>query len=323
MTKLSPIISDEQAAFGFVTAQGRNIEAQIYKRRYPTFNYSDHVPVVTEGAPWAIGTQFRVSDTTGRARIISGKARDIPFSKTTRSQHSHDFVMVGAGWEWSLEETEQGMLYNVNVVNDDAMGAGDNVERLLYDIAITGSDEVNWDGLINSSLVPSANAGATGSGSSLLWSAKTVDNILADFNTGLETVRTQSGEVEWADTVRLPPEAFRFIATKRLGTDGSMGTLLEYVQKNNIYTAENKQPLDIAPLRDLSSAAAGATGRAVFYRKDPQVLKFHLPMPRRVLPVHRVGLMAYEQGVIARTGGTEIRLPSAMFYLDGITAEPS
>jgi hypothetical protein len=323
MNAMPNFLSDEQSAFAFVTAQGRNIETAIYKRRYPTVNYAEHVPVVTEGNSWAIGTQFRVSDSTGQAKIISGKAKDMPFGKTTRSLATHDFFMIGAGWEWSLEETEQGMLYNVNVTQDDAMGAADNVERLLYDIAITGSDERNIDGLINSSLVANADAAATGSGSSTFWANKTVDQILTDWNTGLSTVRTQSNEVEWADTVRLPPEAFRFIATKRLGTDGSMGTLLEYIQKNNIYTAETGQALNIAPLRDLANIADGERGRAVFYRRDPQVLRFHLPMPRRVLPVHRVGLMHYQQGVIARTGGTEIRLPGAMFYLDGITAEQS
>jgi hypothetical protein len=323
MNAMPQFLADEQSAFAFVTAQGRNIETAIYKRRYPTFNYAEHVPVVTEGNPWSIGTQFRIADHTGKAKIISGKAKDMPFGKTTRSLATHDFFMVGAGWEWSLEETEQGMLYNVNVTQDDAMGAADDVERLLHSIAIAGDTEVNRTGLINDANVPDALAAATGTASSTFWSAKTVDNILADINTGLETVRTQSGEVEWADTLRLPPAAFRLIATKRLGTDGSMGTLLDYVKKNNLYTAETNQPLDIAPLRELASVGDEERGRAVYYRKDPQVVRFHLPMPRRVLPVHRVGLMAYQQGVIARTGGTEVRLPSAMFYQDGITAEQS
>ncbi|GEC42111.1 hypothetical protein EME01_61830 [Sinorhizobium meliloti] len=45
--------ADAQAAFPFVIAQGRNIETSIYQRRYPTFNYGAHVPVVTEGNAWA------------------------------------------------------------------------------------------------------------------------------------------------------------------------------------------------------------------------------------------------------------------------------
>lgn len=318
-----PQMRDAQAALGFVTSQGRNVEAAIYKRRYPNYDYAPHIPVVTEGNPWAIGTQFRISDWVGQAKFVSGKAKDIPFVKTTRELASHDFLMIAAGWEWSIEEVEQAQLYGYNVRSDDAMAGDMAVQHKLYDVAMVGDDEVNWSGLVNDPNVPSADAAATGTGSSTAWSAKTVDNILADINTGFETVRTQSGEVEMADTLRLPPEAFRYIATKRLGTDGSMGTLLQYLRTNNAYTAETGNPLDIAPLRDLAQAADGDRGRAVYYRKDPEVLRFHLPLPRLVLPVNQVGLMAYEQGVISRTGGTEVRLPKAMFYQDGITAEPS
>lgn len=319
-----PLISDaQQAAYGFVSAQGRNLETAIYQRRYPSFDYAQHVPVVTEGNAWAIGTQFRVTDFAGRAKFVSGKARDIPFVKTTRELLSHDFLMVAAGWEWSLEEVQQGQLYGTNVRNDDAMAGDAAVQRKLYDVAMEGDAEVNWTGLINDAAVPSASSAANGTGSSTFWADKTVDNILADINAGLETVRTQTGEVEQADTLRLPPGAFRLLATRRLGTDGSMGTLLQYVRANNIYTAETGQPLDIAPLRSLSDAAAGERGRAVYYRKAPDVLRFHLPLPRLVLDVLPVGLMAFEQGVISRTGGTEVRLPKAMFYQDNITAEQS
>lgn len=313
-----PQMRDAQAAFGFVTSQGRNLETAIYKRRYPTFDYASHVPVVTEGAPWAIGTQFRISDWAGRAKFVSGKAKDIPFVKTTRELLSHDFLMIAAGWEWSIEEVEQAQLYNVGIRNDDAMAGDAAVQQKLYDVAMVGDGEVNWTGLVNNPNVPTA-AAAAGA-----WSGNTVDEILTDINTGLETVRTQTGEVEMADTVRLPPEAFRFIATKRLGTDGSMGTVLDYVRINNIYTAETGQQLDIAPLRSLADIPDGGDGgRAIYYRKDPEVLRFHLPLPRLVLPVNQVGLMAFEQGVISRTGGTEIRLPNAMFYQDGITASAS
>jgi hypothetical protein len=313
-----PQIRDAQAAYGFVTAQGRNIETAIYKRRYPNFDYAPHVPVVTEGNPWSIGTQFRISDWAGQAKFVSGKAHDIPFVKTTRELQSHDFLMIAAGWEWSIEEVEQAQLYGISVRNDDAMAGDAAVQMKLYDIAMVGDSEVGWTGLVNDPNVPSA-AGGYG-----VWSGNSVDEILTDINTGLATVRTQTGETEFADTVRLPPEAFRFIATKRLGTDGSMGTVLQYVRANNVYTAETGNPLDIAPLRSLADVPDGGDGgRAIYYRKDPEVLRFHLPLPRMVLQVNQVGLMAFEQGVISRTGGTEIRLPKAMFYQDGITASGS
>lgn len=312
---------DEQAAYAFVVKQGYNIETQIYERRYPAFNYAAHVPVVTEGNPWAIGTQFRLKDHTGAAKIISGKAADMPFGKTTRSMADHSFFTIGAGWEYSDEEINQGVLYGIDIAADDAMGASDDVERKLNDIAMVGDDEVNAEGLTNSSLVQTDDAATVGG--STFWDGKDADEMTADVNAGLEAVRANSNEIEWADTVRLPPKAFRLAATRRLTDSGGTISALQYIRTNNIYTAETGQPLDIAPLRELATASPDGGGRLIAYRKDPMVMKFHLPMPRRVIPLYRAGLMHYQQGVIARTGGLEIRLPGAVAYIDEITDAPA
>jgi major capsid protein len=46
-------------------------------------------------------------------------------------------------------------------------------------------------------------------------------------------------------------------------------TVLEYLRKNNIYTAETGQALDIQPLRELAAASQDGGGRMVVYRRDP------------------------------------------------------
>jgi hypothetical protein len=311
--------ADAQAAFPFVLAQGRNIETRVYQRRYPTFNYGAHVPVVTEGAPWAIGTTFFTVDTAGEAKFLSGAGTDMPFNQATRDQASHDFAMIGSGWEWNLEEVNQAAMYGINLNDTKAMSAADKVERLLNSIAMVGSTEKNWQGLLNNTSVSRVDAAATGTGSSTFWSTKDADAILEDVNGLLSSVRTNTEEVEWADTLRLPPNAFRLAATKRLGSGDGMITLLEYLRKNNIYTAETGQALDIMPIREARNASQDGGGRAVAYRKDVEVLRFHLPMPRRVLAPRQKSIMGFETGIIARTGGTEIRLPGAVAYLDEIT----
>jgi hypothetical protein len=213
-------------------------------------------------------------------------------------------------------------MYGISLQSDDAMDAADDVERELYDIGMVGSEEKGWKGLTNSDIVQRTDAAAAGG--STFWSAKDADEMAADVDAALEAIRANSKEVEWGDTVRLPPEAFRTAATRRLGsTDGLTTTALEYIRKNNIYTAETGQPLDIAPLRALVTASQDGGGRLIAYRKDRSVLRFHLPMPRQVLTPYRASLMGYQQGVIARTGGTEIRLPGAMAYIDEISAPPA
>lgn len=311
--------ADAQAAYPFVIAQGRNIETRIYQKRYPTYNYSTVIPVVTEGNEWAIGTTFFTVDTAGEAKFLSGAAADMPFNQATKDMASHDFAMIGSGWEWNIEEINQAALYGVDLNGTKAMSASDSIERMLHSIAFTGHTEKNWTGFANDANVPRADVDTPGT----FWPAKSVDQILLNVNEVLTRVRTQTSEVEWADTLALPPEAYRVIATKRLGAGDGMQTVLEYIRKNNIYTAETGQPLTILPVRELAAASSDGGGRMVAYRRDPEVLRFHLPMPRRVLQPRQKSLMGYETGIIARTGGTEIRLPKAMAYADEVTAPPS
>jgi hypothetical protein len=146
--------------------------------------------------------------------------------------------------------------------------------------------------------------------------------MLRDVNDLISSVRTNTSEVEWVDTLRLPPAAFRYIATKRLGAGDGYITALEYLRKNNVYTAETNQPLDIQPLRELAKASQNGGGRMVVYRKDEEVLRFHLPMPRRALQPRQKSIMGFETGLIARTGGTEWRTPGAAAYGDEITPAP-
>lgn len=315
--------ADAQAALPFVIAQGRNIETRIYKKRYPSFNYGAVVPVVTEGNQWAIGTTFFTVDTTGEAKFLSGAGTDMPFNSATRDQASHDFAMLGSGWEWNLEEVNQAALYGIDLNGTKAMSAGDSIERMLYNIAMTGSTEKNWTGFTNNASVSKADADTTGAASSTFWAAKTVDNILADVNTAMSSVRENSSEVEWADTLALPPEAFRDISTRRLGAGDGMMNVKDYIVRNNIYTAETGQPMEILSVRSLATASPDGGGRMVAYRRDEEVVRFHLPMPRTVLQPRQKSIMGFETGIIARTGGVEIRLPGAMTYLDEITAVPS
>ncbi len=319
MTHIQIPMLDAQAAFPLVIAQGRNIETRIYKKRYPTYNYAQVIPVVTEGHPWAIGTTFFSVDSKGEAKFLSGAGTDMPFNKTTKDQASHDFAMIGSGWEWTIEEVSQASFYGIDLSATDAMSATDKVERLLNSIAFVGSSEKDWTGFANSADVPRADVATPGT----FWAAKTADQKLTDVNEVVGRVRTQTNEIEWADSLALPPDAFRAAATQRLGAGDGMMTVLEYIRKNNIYTAETGQPLNIFPVRELATASQDGGGRMVAYRRDEEVVRFHLPMPRTVLNPRQKSIMGFEQGIIARTGGTEWRLPKAAAYADEVTAPPA
>lgn len=312
-----PVTLDAQSALGFLTPQFYNIEAGIYARRYPSFDYASLVPVVTEGDPWARGTLFRSSDAAGAASFISGKGFDVPYADVTRDQFLKGFELGGIGYEWSMEEIRVAMLEGRNLSDEKAQAARVAAEQFLWNIAMTGSTEKSWTGLVNDANVPSTTATADGTGSSALWSAKTPDQILRDVNAALAGVYTGTSEVEVADTLLLPWSRLNTMATTRVG-DNATDTVFSFLQKYNTYTAQSGQPLTIRSLRALNTAGASGTARMVAYRRSPDVVRFHLPMPHQFLPPFQKSSMTWEVAGILRTGGTEVRLPKAMSYIDGI-----
>ena len=57
---------------------------------------------------------------------------------------------------------------------------------------------------------------------------------------------------------------------------------------------------------------------AVIYANRQDVVKLHLPMPHRFLPVYQDGPMSFQIPGIFRTGGVEVLRNGAFRYLDGI-----
>jgi len=308
---------DAQSALGFVIEQGRNIESKVYELKYPDFNYAQHVPVVTEGAEWATGTTFFSTDTVGKAEWLNGSSTDMPFNELLRNKYGRDFYMFGSGWEWNLEEVNQAKLSGIDIGVQKPKGARRTVEQFTYNVAITGSTEKNWTGLINSAEVSRVTIAADGTGSSTLWANKTAAQRYRDMNDLLSGVQTATNEVEYASALRLTPKAFRQLGSTSTGQGDGTLTQLEFFRKNNVYTAQTGQELDIKPLRSLVGAGLGGLDRMMVYRRDEEVVRFHLPMPFKMLMPRQKSLMGFEAGGVSRTGGTEWRLPSAAAYGDG------
>jgi hypothetical protein len=56
----------------------------------------------------------------------------------------------------------------------------------------------------------------------------------------------------------------------------------------------------------------------VAYRRDPAVLKMHIPMPHRFMPIWQTAPLVFDVPGIFRLAGLEIRRPKSVRYTDGI-----
>ncbi|MBB4616916.1 DUF2184 domain-containing protein [Sphingomonas abaci] len=309
--------NDARQALGFLTPQLYNIERQVYEIRYPSFDYASLVPVITEGNPWGRGTVFYTADAAGEAQFLSGKGFDGPYADIARSQYLKRFELAGTGYEWTLEELETAAIEGRDLGADKAAAARKIAEQFLFYIAMNGrtpqqqqSSEKNWTGLLNDPNVTAVTAAGA-------FTARTPDQILAEINNALSAVHTSTQEIETADTVLLPFAAYQYVATTPRAT-GSDKTILSFLQENNVYSSETGQPLTIRSQRLLTNAGAGSATRMVVYNRNPDVVRFHLPMPFQFKPAFQKSSMTWEVLGLFRTGGTEVRRPAAMRYVDGV-----
>lgn len=308
---------DAQSAEAFLVSQLSYIESEVYKIQYPDIRYPSLVPVDTEANPWSPSVTYYSFDTKGQAKWINGRGQDIPNADVQRAKFETAVNMGGIGYEYTMEELAQAQMLRRNLSADKGDAARLAAEQFIDQVAMFGDTSVGYSGLANSGDVTVGEA-PNGAAGSPLWSKKTADEMLADTDAALSGVWTQSNTVELADTLLLPLTAFTKANSTRI-TNESSDTVLSFIRKNNIYTARTGRPLMIEPVRGLDTAGTGGTGRMIAYKRDPRVVKMHMPMPFRfVSQLYPVAPLTWHVPGIFRVGGVDVRRPGAFRYMDGI-----
>lgn len=306
-----------QRALAFLITQASYIEPQVYRTRYRDIQYPQLVPVDTSASEWTSSVTYFSLDSVGQAAWFSGKAQDVPNAEVLREKLETTVSMAAIGYRYDLEELGKAQQLGMSLSSDKAEAARRGAEEFIDRVAITGDAAKGYKGLVNANGVTAGSAAATGAGSATTWSSKSPDNILADVNDALTGIFTGSIGAEMADTLLLPYPQMLAINTRRIDATNQT-TILEWIERNNIYTRMTGQPLTIRGVWGLETAGSGGTARMVAYRRDPSVVKLHIPMPYRFLPVWQVGPILFEVPGIFRLGGVDVRRPAAFRYVDGI-----
>ena len=309
------MMTNDGQALAFFNMQLTHIESAIYKKQYPEKVWDKIIPVDTSADPLAKTVTYYVGDRTGKAKLGANLlADDIPIVNVNRAKNEVPIIEATVGYRYSIIEVMQARKLGINLAADEATAARDAYEDEMEDLALSGFSPASMSGLLNFPGITAVTA-PNGATASPLWSSKTADEILADVNALILGVYTTSNTVEMADHLLLDAASYGLISSKRL-TDTAM-TIMQFIMTANVYTAKTGKPLMIMELRQLSTAGAGATKRMVAYKKDPEVLKMHLPMPLRFEAPQQRNFSFTVPGMW-RTGGLNVRRPGGMRYMDSI-----
>jgi hypothetical protein len=305
-----------QQALSFMVAQTSYIEPQVVRLKYPELNYAQFVPIDTAANEWAKSITFFSVDMVGQADWFNHLARDIPIADIQRQKHEQGIEMAAIGYRYTLEELGQAMMLpNTNLTIERASAARRAYEEMVHSIAMYGDTRKNWLGLTNHSLPAIVDLGTSFAGSVALGTPAGISAVLQAVNGILTNIWQSSLTVEMADTLLLPLSVTTLLSMTQL--PNTTMNLMEWILKNNLYTQEVGAPLLMRGVRGLDTASAAGNGRAIAYRKDPEVLKLHQPMTHRFLPVWQTGPIVFDVPGIFRIAGLEIRRPGAFRYLDG------
>ena len=298
---MSKLIMDAQAALGFVVSQRSHIEPEVLKKPYPEIRYAEMIPVDTSANAYAQSVTFFSQDSVGKAKFINGKGDDIPLVNVTRTKFEQSVNMAGVGYSFSLEEIGAAQMLRQNLSADGAEAARMAYEQLVDEVAFIGNTTLGIQGLYNTTGITTIAAGAT-------FAASTPDGVLAIINNALIAIESGSLGVEVANTIALPL-AVAATMERRLG-DGSDVTILDFIMRSNRYTRRTGLPLMVEFSHRLTTTM-------VVYRKDPAVLKLHMPMPLQFIPPQMVNLEVKVLGMF-RFSPVNIRRPGAVRYVSGV-----
>lgn len=291
---------DAQAALGFVVSQQSHIETQVMNVPYPAIRYAEYVPVDTSANSFAASVTFFTQDKVGKAKIMNGKADDIPLANIVKTKFEQGVLDAGIGYEFSLTEIGQAQMMGTSLNTEGAAAARLAYEQLVDEVTLAGAE--GFEGLFATTGIASSAAAAT-------FAAGTAAQTLSTINTALTAIMTGSQGIEMADTIILPLAEFGIIATKQIDPTSDM-TILEYIRKANVYTVTTGRPLSIFADRRLTS-------KMVVYRRSPEVLKLHMPMPLMFLPPQLINLNVRVPAMF-RFAPLSIRRPLAVRYVTGI-----
>lgn len=307
-----------QRSMNFLISQQTLIEPTVYQMRYQEIQYPNLIPVDTSAPEWINSVTYFSMDGVGQAQWFTGKAHDMPNVDLSREKFETGVHMAGIGYGYDLEELGKAQLLGMNLTSDKAALARRVSEEKIEQVAFSGDSSKGFTGLVNATSPTATSAPADGTGSSRAFADKTPDQVLRDINGQLTGIFTGTLGGEIADTLLLPYSVLLDLSTRRIDSVNQT-TILEWVEKNNIYTRTTGQPLTIRGVfGHLDTAGTSSSKRMVAYRRSPDVVKMHIPMPFRFFPAWQTGPMRFDVPGVFRVGGVDIKRPKAVRYLDQI-----
>ncbi len=314
--------SKQITATELVVSMYDEVEAGFYDALYPEILWRTVIPqesIKTNLNPGAQNYVYRSRDMKGIGQFVNGDPANIPRVGQVVGQVTVPILDAAVGATLTDSEARRSQFALQTALAQDygeimKKAAEYHIERTFF----FGNQAVNFKAFLD---YPSI----TKIGVTTAWDTAEPGQMVADVNHWLTTIWTESKTIHLPNTVFLPPAQFSMLTTAYVigaATAGVAVSALEYLRKNNIYTANTGKDLIIKSLRYLENAGAGDApedheSRAIAMEWDPRNFVMPFPMPYQLtqpVPIP-LGVDMFAEYIF---GSFNVRYPKAMIYADGL-----
>lgn len=280
------------------------IETKVYQKKFPQYKARAFFPVDTTGGKGVQSITYYLNERIGSAQLISDYANDFRRVNVKRKKYTAPVAAYGESIVYSMDEINAAARVGEPLDASMAVAAREGYEQRFDEIAFGGDSTAGLYGALNNPNVPIVSLAAAG-----LWTAKTADQIIADFNALVSSIPSVTNDVHKATDVILPVASYELIQRMRLGSTNDVSVLK--------YLLDTNPGLTIDKSFRMNTAGAGSTKRMFAYQRDPDVLAIREPESFMIHPFQQ-DMLVFKAPAVGKMGGVVMRYPLACAYMDGI-----
>ena len=303
-------------ALSYITNNQQAIMAEVEEILYTEFRLPGVIPLKTSGIPeGAKSFAYRVVNRYGKGKFIDNDGKTAPSATVSQGLVPYTLEYAGIVPEWSIEDARAaafgGLALDTETIEAGTVGCMDHIEE----VAFVGDAARSFEGLTNSTSIPSDTSAKTFANMSALEMVQFVQNGVTQRISGTKEVFGRNLKMEL--TLYLPISQAALLTDTNYADDASK-TVWEYVSVNNLWTTKyTGKPLKLEIVDEFAGAGAGSTDRCLFGFNDARVMEMGIPIMPRIIRT-----LEQPFGVIApmeyKISGLNIKRPTAMEYWDGI-----
>lgn len=301
-------------SLGVITNNMMHIQAEIDHIRYTEFRLPEFFDLDTSIPEGATSYAYKVLDRTGKGSFITGRGTDAGSASVSMGLVPYGLEEGGITADWSHAEMRNAQFGGVALDSETVQAATTGALDHIEEVGLVGSAAQGFEGLINSSVVPTDTTAST-------IAAKTADDLVTFLQAEISALVVSTKEVIGKNfkkgmTVYLPTAQYADVSQRKLATDASK-SVWEYVSVNNVFTQMTGNKVDLRSVLELAGAGGASADRMMVGVRDKKVVEMGAPiMPRAlsgvVVPFGMVVPVEY------KISGLNFKRPTMFSYTDGV-----